>query len=1167
MSSKDKPPESADEIANSETMVAGSADEVANSETMTADSGARAQPRQARAVGAPPPEPAVVYDDLPFVDPHCYEVLSEYGRGGLGRIMRVRDRRTGRIVAIKEMLPGTAHAAPRFKREALITANLQHPAIVPVYEVGRWQDARPFYAMKLVTGRDLHAVIKATDGPRDRLALLPHVTAVAEALAYAHSERIIHRDLKPANVLVGDYGETVVIDWGLAKNLSSSETDDLPATPYRSADDSLTQIGAIVGTPAYMPPEQARGEEVDERADVYAIGAMLYHLLAGRPPYADSKSLEELLSRVLAGPPSRIDPQTADAPQDLLAIVDMAMAHDRDERYATAQELAEDLRRFQTGKLVAAHEYSAWQLARRWITRHRAAVAVGALAVVVLASVAVVGVQRIRAERDTARAQSARADAALAEASRQLATLFAEQGRRALEEHDANRAAALLSEAYALGNDRASTRMLLARAMKGLDARASAVVLPGIDPGWTLLAYSPDGTTLAAVGEGNEAVLWDASTGSELARFPTPSGGRGVAYSPDGNRLVLVDRTGRAHLIDPARREVVWTSEVLGEYLGLLPKFAADSSAFALPVQERGQAVVIDAVAGGTIVTVPVQGIVSVALDDTGDRLLTASPRHGVRIWDTRTGALRATLGEDSDGFLDVALLSGARALALGPRGVVLWDLQRRERMNTFSVDRAVLTGMTTSSSGDTLFAWGTKGSVFAWSTERGELVGEYVGHTSQVRAGVFDDARGVLVTIGLEGVLFCWDQLTQSPVFVLGGLGDNAEAIALQPGSERVAFADRDDNVRIVDYGARRRFLTVEAPVVKVESLAFAPDGERAIIGAAAPSVAVIDTGTGALVRELAVPSPGPTYAVYSRDGRRIAAANATDAVVVYDADGQEPVATISGAASMIAIAPDGSAVAAGRADGEVRVFDATSGTQRWSKKIFDTKVSTVEYSSDGTMILVGAKDGKAAVLAAATGDPTAVPSHSGRVRGARFAPDGSFVVTVGMSEPLHIVDTTTGKLRHELGKTMLSVALSRDGTRVAGGTFEGDLGVWDTATGERTLWVPAGSVPIGLVRFAPDGERLLTLSYEGGVAVWSASGGGRLATLDGHRGTIVRGQFSPDGAQVLSIGDAETRARLWDVALETRTPEAVARVARCDSGWLVVNGRLVPGRDADCN
>jgi serine/threonine protein kinase len=206
-------------------------------------------------------------DPLPLVDPSCYEILSEHARGGLGRVMRARDRRTGRMVAIKEVEGSDAAIEARFAREARLTALLEHPAIVPVYEVGRWPSGRPFYAMKFVEGRSLATMISsATDTP-DRLRLVPHVVAVAEAVAYAHSHGVVHRDLKPENVLVGSFGETVVVDWGLAKKHKTEET----RTPERKLAASNgafeTRAGVIMGTPAYMSPEQARGEPTDERTD------------------------------------------------------------------------------------------------------------------------------------------------------------------------------------------------------------------------------------------------------------------------------------------------------------------------------------------------------------------------------------------------------------------------------------------------------------------------------------------------------------------------------------------------------------------------------------------------------------------------------------------------------------------------------------------------------------------------------------------------------------------------------------------------------------------------------------------------------------------------------------------------------------------------------------
>jgi tetratricopeptide (TPR) repeat protein len=340
---------------------------------------------------------------LPKGDPTRYVRLGEIARGGLGRIVRAHDLHLDRQVAIKESLvEGAGHA--RFTREALITARLQHPAIVPVHEAARWPSGEPYYAMKLVTGRPLDEVIAQARSFDERLALLPNVIAVADAIAYAHGARVIHRDLKPANVLVGAYGETVVIDWGMAKDLGAP---DDPTSPSGTGEGSggLTVSGSVMGTPAYMPPEQAEGKLVNEGADVYALGALLYHVLTGQMPYQGAN----ILTQVLAGPPPPVQARQANIPPDLATIVSRAMARQVSDRYPSARDLAEDLRRFQTGQLVAAHRYSRSTRIRRWLRRQRAPVAVAAVMLAALVTVGVVSLGRILDERS--RANRARDDA------------------------------------------------------------------------------------------------------------------------------------------------------------------------------------------------------------------------------------------------------------------------------------------------------------------------------------------------------------------------------------------------------------------------------------------------------------------------------------------------------------------------------------------------------------------------------------------------------------------------------------------------------------------------------------------------------------------------------------------------------------------------------------
>jgi hypothetical protein len=354
---------------------------------------------------------------LPRVARENYVVEGEFARGGMGRILSARDRRLGRAVALKELQADALDEAARFVREALVTARLQHPAIVPIYEAGRWPDGSPFYAMKLVSGRSLDALIRAASGLPERLALLPHLLAVAEAVAYAHSERVIHRDLKPANVLVGAFGETVLVDWGLAKDLSQPSAGDsgaAAATPS-PAGSGETVVGSVLGTPAYMPPEQARGETVDERADVYALGAMLYYLLVGAPPHAGT-TVQEVLAAAATQRPEPVETREPAAPGDLAAIVAKAMEPLPQRRYPTAAALAADLRRFQTGQLVSAHRYSPRELLRRFVRQHRAAIGVAVVSLLAVAAAIVAGFVGIdhqariaKAERDRARLEAEKA--------------------------------------------------------------------------------------------------------------------------------------------------------------------------------------------------------------------------------------------------------------------------------------------------------------------------------------------------------------------------------------------------------------------------------------------------------------------------------------------------------------------------------------------------------------------------------------------------------------------------------------------------------------------------------------------------------------------------------------------------------------------------------------
>jgi eukaryotic-like serine/threonine-protein kinase len=300
-----------------------------------------------------------------------YVVDKQIGSGGMGRVFAGRDLRLGRTVAIKMLRTHDAALARRFEREVRLAARLQHPGVVPVYDAGFWASGEPFLVMKLVLGQSLARVVKDADTREDRLALLPDVLAAAEAVAYAHDQGIVHRDLKPSNILLGAFGETVVLDWGLAKDLRAQDP-----SPDRDRGQmgiqpigGDTAVGAIVGTPSYMSPEQADGKPVDLRADVYALGAILYFVLSGTAPQPASTNPP---GRAPAASGNLVSLGTLEPglPSDLLAIVAKSIAMDPGRRYPSAFELAEDLKRFASGQLVAARRYSALERVGHFVAHH-----------------------------------------------------------------------------------------------------------------------------------------------------------------------------------------------------------------------------------------------------------------------------------------------------------------------------------------------------------------------------------------------------------------------------------------------------------------------------------------------------------------------------------------------------------------------------------------------------------------------------------------------------------------------------------------------------------------------------------------------------------------------------------------------------------------------------
>jgi serine/threonine protein kinase len=313
---------------------------------------------------------------LPDFSGTRYELRGEIARGGMGVVYSAHDRELCRDVAVKVIAPEAVDAdtAARLLREARIIARLEHPGIVPVHDAGTLPDGRVFYAMKLVGGLRLDELVRDAPPVRERLRLF---LRLCEPVAFAHAHGVIHRDLKPENVMVGRFGEVLVMDWGVAKEHGEREAaagaragEDPPAT-------DRTAHGTVLGTPAYMPPEQARGEveRLDARADVHALGGVLHFLLTGRAP-GTALARPSAITRTWVGrgapASSGVRFQQEDAvPKALQAICRKALAPDPAARYEAVTVLSADVARFLEGEPVSAFPERLWQRSVRLAARHR----------------------------------------------------------------------------------------------------------------------------------------------------------------------------------------------------------------------------------------------------------------------------------------------------------------------------------------------------------------------------------------------------------------------------------------------------------------------------------------------------------------------------------------------------------------------------------------------------------------------------------------------------------------------------------------------------------------------------------------------------------------------------------------------------------------------------
>jgi len=1034
-----------------------------------------------------------------------YAVGPVAGRGGMGVILDAHELATQRNVAMKLMLDCTRpEDIARFVQEAQITAQLEHPNIVPVHELGVNELDQPFYTMKFVRGVSLGKVLDllALDDPATAKkyplsALLTIFQKVCDATAFAHSKGIIHRDLKPENVMLGEYGEALVMDWGLAKMVGSEaqkpaadsgSPEPLRASPYRNTNGETgtpTAIGTIMGTAQYMSPEQASGEvaQLDARTDIYALGAILYHMLALQPPFTGERC--EILASVRSG--TMLRPAQASGlrklphspggrvPESVAAVAMKAMALDPHDRYATVPDLQREITAYQSGFATSAEKAGILRRAGLFLRRNRTL----SIATALLLLSGAVFTYRVMQERDRAEAAKLVAgeqrdaaethlyDSHMLQAGQHLTEGRPESARSLLQRHrrenggrdlrgwewfyltgqlnqDRLRVAAHAGGVLAVAASADGSRLATA----GADGEIAVWGTRGLVPYFRFRAHPGPATSVSWHGPGNMLAsggadgmvrVWDAATQSLLAEVRVGDGERvcSVAWRPaaDGEpQLAIGSREKQIRLWKPLAKDEAGRLEKLAD---------SENGVAALHWSADGKKLAV----GGL---------------DTGD---------SIEVFNLTDRSRFTESAPSGTNIYSIALDPTGRYVAAGSKHltVTVFELDGKRRLFSEPLHRGLVSSLAWSPDGRRIASASHDGTIRITSPDEADAARQiFSGHIGEVNALVWlqlsgTNGAGALFSGGADGTLRGWTAATSADSAFATRLGNWISGARWSPDGRRIAVTNFEDRIHILDgdSGAEIALFPTRGSAFDVE---WSPAGDQlAAASRHAGEIEVLDARTGKSLGTF--PLPGVNRVAWSPSGKFLAAASPAGARV-WDAQSGAQLCEIPRPTGSLAWSRDERRLALGGEDGAIQIWDAFAAAM------------TAEWRPAPSP-LSGA----------------VISSHESprQVFDLAWSPDGEWLAFVTQDSIAGVIETRGGRLVRTFpghGGGIWRLAWNRDGSRLATCGKDGVLLVFNTQTGDQVaqLMHGAGSLEVQAVDWSPDGRRLLTGGYDTSVRNWDA-------------------------------------------------------------------------------